>query len=289
MRAVLCGVRGSTPSPGPEFTRYGGHTSCIAVARDGEPPSLLLDAGTGIRRVADLLGPDEPFRGAILLGHLHWDHTQGLPFFRNGDDPRARVRLLLPAQGGADALEVLSRFMSPPHFPIDPTGLRGAWSFEAVPPGSLDVEGFEVLALDIPHKGGRSFGFRVSDPVSGGSLAYLSDHCPVSLGPGPDGLGPYHEAALRLAADVDVLVHDAQHTAEELPARAHFGHSAAEYAVGLAVEAAARSVLLFHHDPNRTDQEMDRLVERFSDARVPVSAGVEGAVLELWGAGAYVP
>jgi phosphoribosyl 1,2-cyclic phosphodiesterase len=272
----VCGVRGSTPAPGAEFARYGGHTSCLAVAHDGAPPSLILDAGTGIRRVTGLLD-GAPFRGSILLGHLHWDHTQGLPFFAAGDRPDACTTLYLPAQG--DPVEVLSRFMAPPHFPIPPTGLRGRWRFEGLEPGSCEIEGFSVLALEIPHKGGRTFGYRVSDDRS--SLAYLSDHSPVSLGEGPTGMGPHHDAALRLAEGVDLLVHDAQHTAEELPAKAAFGHSAAEYALTLAQAAGARSVLLFHHDPNRTDDGMDALVARFAESPLPVTAAREGDVLHL--------
>jgi ribonuclease BN (tRNA processing enzyme) len=149
-------------------------------------------------------------------------------------------------------------------------------------PGKHRVEGFEVLALDIPHKGGRAFGFRVADPVGGGSIAYLSDHCPRSLGPGPHGFGEHHEAALELARDVDVLIHDAQYTAEELPVRASFGHSAMDYPVGLAVAAGARSVVLFHHDPGRTDDEVESLTAALAArSAVPVTAGVEGAVLRL--------
>jgi phosphoribosyl 1,2-cyclic phosphodiesterase len=276
VRVHVCGARGSTPAPGFAFARYGGHTSCLAVSAGDGPPTLVLDAGTGIRRVTGLLG-GEAFAGSILLGHLHWDHTQGLPFFAGGDRPDARVTLYLPAQG--DPVEVLSRFMAPPHFPIPPTGLRGEWRFEGLEAGDHRIEGFTVLALDIPHKGGRTFGYRVSDGRS--SLAYLSDHNPVSLGPGPSGLGPHHEAALRLAEGVDVLVHDAQHTAEELPAKASFGHSAAEYALTLAGAAGARRVLLFHHDPNRTDDEEDALVARFAESPIPVTAAREGEVLDL--------
>jgi phosphoribosyl 1,2-cyclic phosphodiesterase len=272
----VCGVRGSTPAPGAEFARYGGHTSCLALAHEGGVPSLVLDAGTGIRRVTGLLD-GAAFTGSILLGHLHWDHTQGLPFFTAGDRPDARVHLYLPAQG--DPVEVLSRFMAPPHFPIPPTGLRGSWRFDGLEPGAHQLEGFSVLALDIPHKGGRTFGFRVSDGHS--SLAYLSDHNPVSFGEGPAGMGPHHDAALRLAEGVDVLVHDAQHTAEELPAKAAFGHSAAEYGLTLAEAAGARRVLLFHHDPHRTDDELDALVARFAESPLPVVAAREGQVLDL--------
>lgn len=280
MRVWVCGVRGSTPAPGPDFVRYGGHTSCLALAADGGAPSLLLDAGTGIRRVSGLL-LGEPFRGTILLGHLHWDHTQGLPFFTAGDRPGAEVDLWLPAQGQCGAEAVLERAMSPPHFPIPPSGLRGSWRIAGMETGHHRIQGFDVLARDIPHKGGRTFGFRVAD--ESGSMAYLSDHSPVSLGPGPAGLGPYHEAALALAHGVDLLVHDAQHTAPELAARAAFGHSAAEYAVGLGEAAGAQRVLLFHHDPGRTDPEVDTLVEGLCHSSIDVSAAAEGMVLDLPG------
>lgn len=255
MKAVLCGVRGSTASPGPEFARTGGHTSCVAVAHDGEPPTLLLDAGTGIRRVTHLLDGG-PFRGAILLTHLHWDHTQGLPFFAAGDRDDAIVDLYMPAQG--DATAVLARAMSPPHFPISPEGLRGRWRIEGLEEGLHELGGFHVTAREIPHKGGRTFGYRLDDGRS--TLAYLPDHGPIALGPGPDGHGPYHEAAVALADGVDVLVHDAQFMASELEAFAGFGHSTVDYAIGLAQHAGARTLVLFHHSPSRTDDALDHIV-----------------------------
>lgn len=276
MRVHLCGVRGSTPAPGPDFVRYGGHTSCVAIARDGASPSLVLDAGTGLRRLTTVLA-GQAFHGTILLGHLHWDHTQGLPFFAAGDRSDARVRLLLPAQG--DAEDVLARGLSPPHFPIAPGQLRGDWSFDGIETGEHDLEGFRVLARDIPHKGGRTFGYRVSDGTA--SLAYLSDHAPGTLGPGPEGFGEYHDAALALADGVDLLLHDAQYTAEEYPERAAWGHSAVDYAVGLATKAGAQRLVLFHHDPARTDVAVDALLSEARRRRENVDAAVEGAVIDL--------
>ncbi len=279
MRVHLCGVRGSTPAPGADFLRYGGHTSCVALAHsDASAPTLILDAGTGIRSVTGLLG-GQPFRGTILLSHLHWDHVQGLPFFTAGDNDEARATLLLPEQeDGQDAETVLERAMSPPHFPMTPSQMRGSWTFDTTCAGEWESEGFKVLAREIPHKGGTTFGYRVSDGHS--TLTYMPDHCPTSFGAGPDGCGEYHPAALELAHETDVLIHDAQLlTSKELDAEARFGHAAADYAAALGGRAGARRVLLFHHRPDRTDAALDELARRFDAAMVTPAA--QDAVFEL--------
>ncbi len=280
MRITFCGVRGSTQAPGAEYVRYGGNTSCVAIAHSaGSAPVLVLDAGTGLSRVTGLLG-DGPFAGTILLTHLHWDHCLGLPFFRGADHQDARVRVLLPGQqDGARAEDVLARVMSPPFFPITPTQLRGAWTFGTLEPGQFKAEGFSVEAREIPHKGGRTFGYRVSDGRC--VLAYITDHCPTAFGAGPDGLGPYHAAAVALAEGADVLVHDAQLVAEEVPAEAGWGHAAAEYAVELGVRAGARRVVLFHHKPSRTDPELDAVGRRFASSPIPVDVAAEGITIAL--------
>ena len=278
VRLTVCGSRGSIPTPGADFLRIGGDTACVAVAHDGCAPALVLDAGSGIRRVTGLLG-DGAFRGTVLLTQLHWDHTQGLPFFRAGDRDDAQVRLMLPAQDGSP-LAVLSRSMSPPHFPITPSELRGEWSFEGFDEGAMEVEGFEVRALEVPHGGGRTMGLRVSDGRA--SVAYLPDHAPHALGGGDDGLGPLHAAAVELAGDADLLIHDAQYTAAELPERSAFGHAAAEYACGLADHCGVPRVLLFHHDPERTDDEVDAIVRDLGRRAGPrVEAAADGMVIDL--------
>lgn len=266
----LCGVRGSTPTPGAEFLRYGGHSSCVALAHDGQLPSLVLDAGTGLRQLTAVLG-SEPFQGTILLGHLHWDHVHGMPFFTAADRPASRIDVRLPAPG-EDALDVLTRGFSPPHFPITPTELGPGWSFGALEPGRHEIEGFQVLVREIPHKGGPTYGFRVED--ESGSVAYISDHDPMKAGPGPDGLGEYHDAALALATGVDLLIHDAQFLASELPGVGHLGHATVEYAVGLAEKAGVRQLLLYHHAPSRTDDEIDAIVARLSSSHVQLAAAV---------------
>jgi phosphoribosyl 1,2-cyclic phosphodiesterase len=299
VKVHYCGVRGSTPAPGIEFARYGGNTPCLALTRDGEPrPSLILDAGTGLQQASALMG-DHAFHGTILLTHLHWDHVTGLPFYAAGDDERARVNVLLPEQeSGSSATDVLAGMMSPPYFPIGPAELRGTWSFGSIEPGERKIEGFAVLACEIPHKGGRTFGYRIGDGHA--SIAYMPDHCPTALGPGEDGLGAYHPAALQLARDVDVLIHDAQLLGPEQAREAAFGHAFADYAVALGARAGAREVVLFHHGHTRTDVELDALALRFGDdgaggrdedgeqdgpggrrARPHVSVAREGAVTGL--------
>jgi ribonuclease BN (tRNA processing enzyme) len=276
----FCGVRGSAPAPGAAYVRYGGHTSCLALTHQhGGAPTLILDAGAGLQLASDLL-QGSPFIGTILLSHLHWDHVLGLPFFKAGDRADARTTVWLPEQEtGENAVTVLAGMMTPPYFPIGPTELEGDWAFAEIAPGEREIEGFGVLALEIPHKGGRTFGYRVSDGAS--TLTYMPDHCPTALGPGEDGFGAYHPAAIELARDADVLVHDAQLLGEELASEARFGHAAAEYAVELGRRANVREVVLFHHRQDRTDQQLDELAERFRGDTPKVTVAREGATLDL--------
>lgn len=238
----------------------------------------MLDAGTGIRRVSALLD-GAPFRGSILLSHLHWDHTQGLPFFSAADRPDSRVEVYLPAQDDLAAEALLAQAMSPPHFPITPGELEGSWRFVALDEGTFEIAGFTVTAREVPHKGGRTFGYRIEDGAS--TLTYIPDHGPRALGLGSDGLGELHPAAIDLAKDADLLVHDAQHTVEELMRWWHFGHSAADYAVALGVTAGSRRVLLFHHGPGREDDSVDRLLARVQTEGIEVHAATEGVAIDL--------
>lgn len=264
MELVLLGVRGSTPAPGPEYVRYGGHTSCVAVTAAGAAaPTLLLDAGTGIRALPDLLGP-APFKGAILLSHLHWDHVQGLPFCRAVDRDDARVDLHVPEQDGVSARDLLARTLSPPSFPIEPEGLLGSWRFLPAPEQAASIEEFEVTAVDVNHKGGRTLGYRVASAA--GSFAYLPDHAPSR------GMGPAVQA---LIEGVDVLLHDAQFTEAERQLADDYGHATVEETVVLAERAGVGRLVLFHHSPVRTDDQLDRILDLVS-SRLAIVVAREG-------------
>jgi hypothetical protein len=164
VQLTFLGVRGSLPVSGPQFMRYGGHSTCIAVSHHaGTRPTLSLDAGSGLWGMTKMI-EGGPYEGSMLLSHLHWDHTLGLPFFGAGDREGSRVDVFLPAQDGKNGLELLSQMMAPPAFPITPEGLNGSWSFTAVEPGRFATDGFEVTATEVAHKGGRTYGYRIATP-----------------------------------------------------------------------------------------------------------------------------
>jgi phosphoribosyl 1,2-cyclic phosphodiesterase len=279
VRISLLGVRGSTPATGHEFADVGGNTACVAIGRGDTPPALVLDAGTGLRRLTAILG-GAAFDGTIALTHLHWDHVQGLPFFAAGDRDDARVQLLMPEQG--DAAAVLGLAMSPPHFPIGPDGLRGDWRFGGLTEGRHVVEGFDVLARPVAHKGGLTFGYRISDATA--SIAYLPDHA-LTCADLADRTAL--AAAEELVDGVDVLIHDAQFTEAERAVAVDYGHATVEAALALAERAAVGRLVLFHHAPGRTDREVAALgrdVGRAAEAAsgsVVVEVGTEASVVTL--------
>lgn len=262
MEVTILGCRGSTPATGAAFARHGGDTSSVALARSGDAPTLVLDAGTGLRRLSEPLG-DQPFRGSILLSHLHWDHTHGLPFAPAVDRNDAVVDLYLPAQG-VDPVELLSRAMGPPHFPIDPTQLRGTWRFHALEAGKHRIDGWDVLAEDVPHKGGRTFGYRIAEGES--SVAYIPDYW----------LSAATEDPTDLVTGVGLLLHDSQHTAAEMEDKSFLGHSSVEHAVALAERHGVGELALFHHDPRREDDAIDAIVRSWQTGDVSVSAAAVG-------------
>jgi ribonuclease BN (tRNA processing enzyme) len=244
----------------------------VAVtAADADRPSLVLDAGTGLRSLTGLLD-GQAYDGSIVLSHLHWDHMQGVPFFAAGDRAAARVDLYLPAQDGKSGRDLLAQSFSPPSFPITPEGLRGQWGFHALTDGKHSIEGFTVTAVDIAHKGGRTFGIRVDDEL--GSLAYLPDHAPAA------GIS---DELIQMLEGVDVLLHDAQFLEGERPVAVDYGHATVEDSVKLAHECGAGTLVLFHHSPVRTDAALDE-IGRWAPGLaggLPVVVAREGMTLDV--------
>jgi phosphoribosyl 1,2-cyclic phosphodiesterase len=275
MQIRLWGTRGSVASPGPETVRYGGNTACVEV-RAGNV-LLVLDAGTGIRQLGASLR-DHHGRIDLLLTHLHLDHLQGIGFFEPAFRQEIELHVWGPPSTTADLRQRLSRYLSPPLFPV-----------------RLRDLGPHVLLHDVPHEPFRigeaivhgqaiihpdpTVGYRISD--ASGALAYLPDHEPA-LGAPAFPIAPEWTSGHALAEGVDLLIHDAQYTAAEYPAKVGWGHSSTEHTWAFALQAGVRRLITFHHDPGHSDAQLDALVDELQRRDGPeVVGGIEGLELTL--------
>ena len=273
------GTRGSTPCPSEDNRRYGGNTSCVALESPGHDP-IVLDLGTGLRFFGETQPNDGTFRGAALVTHLHWDHVQGLPFFTPVLKPGAQFDIYGPPQAGSTLSDAFHRFICPPFFPVTVEQLYGQMTFYDAGDTDLVLDGAKVRVRPVPHVGANN-GYRVE--MGGASVAYLSDHQMPQ-----DGTHSVSEDVLELCDGVDVLIHDAQYTPEEFVEKAHWGHCTIDYAVFVAREAGAKRLALFHHDPARTDDQLDVLLDRArgqaaATAVSEVVAAYEGLTISLSG------
>jgi phosphoribosyl 1,2-cyclic phosphodiesterase len=280
MRATIWGCRGTLASPGPETVRYGGQTSCIVLDLD-DGSLLILDAGTGIRRYGMSLAGRDVRRVDLLITHLHTDHIEGLRFFPPFLDPMVEFRIWGPPAPLKGLEQRLAPFFSPPFFPVHLRNIPSRPRFLEVPPDPWTIGSALVSAQPIKHPG-PAVGYRIEE--AGRALAYLPDHEPA-LGQDLATIEDRWISGLGLARDADLLVHDGQYTATEYEARVGWGHSRTADAVTFAARAGARRLVLFHHDPLHTDEQLDAMLAETLELPAASSIGVElaseGRVFEL--------
>jgi phosphoribosyl 1,2-cyclic phosphodiesterase len=278
MRVTLFGTRGSVPAPGPETARYGGNTASVEVRGD-EGTLLVLDAGTGIRRLGAHLPPDLA-RVDILLTHLHMDHIQGLGFFGPLYRPDVEVHIWGPASNTLPLDARLSRYLSPPLFPVHLRDLPCITCHE-VPRPAFEIGPFRILTALVCHPN-PTVGYRLEE--NGHSAVYLPDHEPALCLEDDRWLEPKWTSGYDLAAGADLLIHDAQFTEAEYASCVGWGHSTYRHALEFAARVGAKEVVLFHHDPSHDDATLERLIEdarrRFKPA-FHVFDGREGDVFEV--------
>jgi ribonuclease BN (tRNA processing enzyme) len=277
MRVTFLGVRGSFPCPSPINRRYGGNTASVALHLDGEAP-LLLDLGTGLPQLDASEGRTggRPFRASALVTHLHLDHVQGLPFFPPVHEPGTQLDVYGPRQSAGSLRDAFALLVDPPYFPVPLDEILGDIRFHEVCRDELEIGSARVTVRPVPHLG-PTVGYRIA--WGGGTLAYVSDH------QAPPGFDHVDEAVLELCDGVDLLIHEGQYTPKEFPAKADWGHSTIDYAVRVATEAGARRLCLFHHDPWRSDDDLDALVTEAKKslwgATEEVMAAAEGTTLTV--------
>lgn len=268
------GVRGSMPSPGHSTARYGGNTACVSVESGDDV--LILDAGTGIRELGKALKGTEK-RIFLTLSHLHYDHILGFPLFAPLFEDGRVVHLI--GYPGADTTWTPLELMDGVYWPVRPQDLRSDVRIVGEDGyAMLAKSGLSVDRIAVNHPGG-ALGFRVRH--SSGTFVHITDN----------ELHPPHEPAasfdqvVNFCDGVDVLSHDAQYLDREMPMKEGWGHSLASTACRLAIEAQARSLVLFHHDPDRTDDALDALGERSHKELAPhgidVRVAFEGLVLDF--------
>jgi phosphoribosyl 1,2-cyclic phosphodiesterase len=263
LRVQFWGTRGSIPSPGPMTVRYGGNTPCVELRTD-DGWLIILDAGTGIRELGRSLierANGAPIAGDIFLTHAHWDHIQGLPFFGPIFQRGNHFTIW-----GSKSLEtsidrVVRDQMSPVVFPVTFEQLDAVIDFRELAAGESAGSGYQVSAFPVRHPGG-ALGYRFAAGNDGGNaLVYISDN---ELNPTAkyDVPRDWRSRLIKWVRGSKVLVHDTMYTREEYDHHRGWGHSTYEDAVELALDAEVEQLVLFHHKPERTDDEVDRRMEQ---------------------------
>ena len=270
MKVTIWGCRGSLASPGPETVRFGGQTSCVTVhLSDGS--LLILDAGTGIRPLGMALGHDHPPRIDIFITHLHTDHIEGLRFFDPIWDPSVELNVWGPPSPIRELRSRIAPYFAPPFFPVHLRNIPSHPEFRDTPTTTWRIGSAAVTAQLVKHPG-PTVGYRVEE--NGAALAYLPDHEPA-LGSDLSTVEAEWISGNALAEGAAVLLHDAQYTQEEYVERVGWGHSSTEDVVTFARRAGSRRLVLFHHDPLHTDEQLERILARANELRASGDAEVE--------------
>jgi len=252
MIITFYGVRGSTPAPGPLTVKYGGNTSCVHIELE-TGHDLILDAGTGIRRLGHKLAKKST-PASILLSHGHWDHIQGYPFFDPIYQPDRDIHVYISVQSGRKLLSTLFSQMDGTHFLVKAEDLpsNNFPKFKGIESELYEREGIQVVKQPLNHPGG-GVAYRINE--NGASCAYVTDN---ELEP-PKKLTTRYDQWVNYLHGLDVLIHDAQYTEDDMPHKHGWGHSLISQVRQLATDAEVGTLVMFHHDPERSDSELDEI------------------------------
>ena len=282
------GTRGSIPSPGPSTVRYGGNTPCVELHTE-QGWLIILDAGTGIRELGRTLvdrSAGQPIAGDIFLTHAHWDHIQGIPFFAPFFKQGNRFTIWGSKSLQTSIDRVVRDQMSPVVFPVSFEELQARIDFQELAEERRGGNGYEVAAIGVRHPGG-ALGYRfTTGNADGRALVYVSDN---ELSPDAryDDPPQWREKLVSFVRGASVLVHDTTYTTGEYQSFVGWGHSTYEQAVELALDANVERLVLFHHRPERTDEEVDRCLEHCRalvagrGRRLEILAAAEGMTLHV--------
>jgi phosphoribosyl 1,2-cyclic phosphodiesterase len=273
MRVKFWGVRGSTPTPQPENMRYGGNTSCVEV-RLGDQ-IFIFDCGTGFRVLGHELEKEfanKPFAAHVFVSHFHWDHIQGMPFFRPLYENTGNQFVFHSSARTRRLEQVMAEQMAAPYFPVDLARMKAKRHFYEIENGCLEMgDGVTLKTAYLNHPQG-CLGFRLE--TKDGILVYATDNEPGDI--------HFDKNVRKLAEGADILIYDAQYLPEEYAARRRgWGHSHWREAVNVVMESGAKELILYHHDPEHTDAIVDKVVTDARNYYPKVRAAAEGMEIEL--------
>jgi phosphoribosyl 1,2-cyclic phosphodiesterase len=252
---VKCwGSRGSIPVSGREYEKYGGDTTCVEI-RTKDDQIIIVDAGTGMRRLGKKLVEEGRFTYSLIFTHAHWDHLMGFPFFR----PLYMEQTHMQMEGCPFAQKyvetMLSKVMSPPSFPVRYQDIKARITYEPACPDHFNVGSVTVIPIGLSHPN-QGTGYKFIE--DGKVFVFLTDNELDFTHPG----GLTFEAYRDFSAGADLLLHDAEFTEEEYRGTRQWGHSTYTTALKLAMAANVKRLGLFHLNQDRTDQGVDDLVGR---------------------------
>lgn len=278
MQITFWGVRGSYPVPGAATVRYGGQTSCVEV-RSAAGDCVIVDAGTGMRQLGNKLvreGGGAPGLYHVLLSHVHWDHIQGLPFFSPAYIPGTRISVYALLTAANELDQVIGGITRHEFFPMPLEAVPAQFDFHQVEPGVDFVIGaFHVTPIALNHPFG-SVGYRIDG--DGSSVAYVADTAPFDQvlhkqhflsGPEPLSeddklaLASMREALIARLRGVDTVIYDTHFLPEEYARFPHYGHSTPDQALEICQEAGCKRLVLYHHAPAHTDEQMDQVAAMY--------------------------
>jgi ribonuclease BN (tRNA processing enzyme) len=256
MQVKIWGCRGSIAAPGPETLHYGGNTSCVEVRVGSGDPLIILDAGTGIQRLGVSLERDPPSAVHLLLSHLHLDHLLGLGFFSALWRAEMELHIWGPPSPVESVKDRIARYLSPPLFPVNIYEIPAQPIFHDVPDEPWEIGEARLMAEPVTHRG-PTVGYRIEG--DGKVLAYIPDHEPA-LGTDLRSTEPEWISGHSIAFGADILLHDSQYTDDEYVRRIGWGHSSVRHVVEFARIARAKRLVMFHHDPLHSDDDLNRMV-----------------------------
>jgi len=247
------GSRGSIPVSGKEYIKYGGDTTCLEI-RSQSGDIIIVDAGTGIRRLGNKLINEGVHFYNFIFTHAHWDHIMGLPFFKPLFNSKTKIKVYRCPYAGMYAEKMITRVLTPPHFPVKYSDLSAEFTYEEGCPHPFEIGSVTVVPIHLSHpNGGRGFKF-IEDQKT---FVFLTDNELGFMHPNGLTLADYAE----FSSQADLLIHDAEYTPEEYKRFVEWGHSSYADVLELASRANVKKLGLFHLNQDRSDDAMDQIVD----------------------------